>query len=901
MSSGKRWRPLFRLPRFGRRAIARDLEHQLDDELSFHIRMREERLTQLGLSPDDARADAVARFGDHERIRAECLAIDQQYAREVTIMDWLESIGADVRFALRTLRRAPAFTVIAALTLALGVGATTAIFTLVNGILLRPLPYAHSEQLVRLIQSFPEKGLEWWPLSQPNAVGYQRDVTDFTHFAAYYPQGVTLTGDGAPERLMALHVTGDFFTTLGVPPAVGRVVVDSEVTKASAPVAILGYGFWQSHFAGNASVVGKMVDLDGTPTRVIGVMPRGFSFWRPDVPVFLPFRADPTKRFGWYLGGVGRLKPGVSLAHAERQATVSMWNWARANSNLLWPKPLNPETTHMRAILTPLQGVVTGSVKRPLLVLQGAVVLLLLIAIANIATLVSSRAAARTSEIAVRTALGASARRVARQLITESLVVAAIGGVVGITFGVLAVRAFGAWSENDLPRIREVGVDWRVLAFALVLSVASGVLFGLAPALRMARNRRLADDLAGTQKASARRATRRLNNAMIVTQIALSLVLLVSAGLLIKSFRRLVQTDLGFEPRGVLTMSVPLPMKKYMDRQAAAPAMEAIVERVRHLPSVRSVAAATNLPYNGINSDGFIVEGREPPPSAGAETQVIQLAATPGYFNVLRIPMRYGRDFASTDRDGTLPVVIVDEAFVRPFWKGREALGKRMHFSGDTTWLTIVGVVGTVRDQDAAQEGLPHAYTPYAQEPGTQPRLAITTSAGGGGNVATVLAEVRRAVAELEPGAPIADVRVLSDAVGQALANRRMTEVLLASFALIALLLAVVGIYGVTNLYVTSRTREFGIRIAVGAEPSRVIRLVLREGLVLAIAGVTIGAVGALFATRWLESLLYEVSPTDPAIFTGLSLALLLAAVLSCYRPARRAASADPLSALRAD
>jgi len=897
--SSKRWRPLFRLPRISRRALARDLEHQLDDELAFHLKMREERLAELGLSPEEARASAIARFGDHERIRTECLTIDQLYAREMTMMDWLESIAADVRFALRTLRRAPAFTAIAALTLALGVASTTAIFSLVNGILLRPLPYPHAEQLVKVVQSFPEKGLDSWPLSQQNAALYKSDVKDFTHFAAYTPQGVTLTGDGAPERLLAVQVTGDFFTTLGVPAALGRTVTDSEVTRSSAPVAILGYGFWQSRFGGAASVIGKTIDLDGTPTRIVGVMPKGFSFPRPDITLYQPFAVDPTRRFGWYLAGVARLAPGVVVAHAQREATTSMWNWARTNSDVLWPKPLAPETTRMHAIVTPLQTALTGDVRRPLLVLQAAVALLLLIAIANIATLVSSRAAARTPEIAVRTALGASARRVARQLVTESLVVAAIGGVGGLTLASIAVRSFATWSDNSLPRIREVGVDWRVLAFALGVSVASGVLFGLAPALRMARTRRLADDLSGTQKASTRGATRRLNNAMIVTQIALSLMLLVSAGLLIKSFRRLVETDLGFEPRGVLSITVPLPMKKYMgDRGAAVPATEAIVERVQRLPGVRAVAAATALPYSvGLNTDGFLVEGHEPPPGAGAETQVVQAAVTPGYFGVLAIPLRYGRDFTAGDRENTVPVVIVNDAFARRFWTGRDAIGKRMRFTGDTTWLTIVGVAGTVRDEDVAVEGLPHAYTPFAQEPGTRPMLAITTK----GDAAPVLAEVRRALAELEPGAPLANVQVLSDAVAQALANRRMTEILLTGFALLALLLAVVGIYGVMILYVTSRTREFGIRIAVGAEPSRVIQLVLREGFILGLAGVTIGVVGAMFATRWLSSLLYQVSPTDPAIFTGLAIGLLVVAMASCYRPARRAAAADPLTALRAD
>jgi len=897
MSSGRRRRPIFRLPRIGRRAVARDLEHQLDDELAFHISMREERLTALGLSPDEARADAIARFGDQERIRAECLTIDQQYARDLTMMDWLESVAADFRFALRTLRRAPAFAVIASLTLALGIAATTAIFSLVNGILVRPLPYPHPEQLVRVMQSYPEKGLDRWVLSHQNVVLYKRGVQDFAHFAAYSPQGATLAGDGAPERLLPVLVSGDFFTTLGVPAAIGRTVTDSEVTKESAPVAILGYGFWQSHFAGSASIIGKMLDLDGVPTRVIGVMPRGFSFPNPDVPMYLPFFADPAKRFGWYLMGIGRLAPGVTVAHAERQATATMWQWARDNPDELWATPVPPESTHMHAIVTALQSALTGNVTRPLLVLQAAVLLLLLIGIANIATLVSSRAAARTSEIAVRTALGASARRVARQLITESLVVAAIGGTVGVALAAIAVRTFTSWSDNALPRIREVGVDWRVLAFALVVSAGSGVLFGLAPALRMTRRRRLADDLTGTQKASARSATRRLNNAMIVTQIALSLVLLVSAGLLVKSFRRLATTDLGFEPRGVLSMSVPLPMKKYMDRYASASATEAIVDRVRRLPGVRAVAAGTNVPYNGMNTDGFLVEGRDPPPNAGAETQVVQLAVTPGYMGVLKIPLRYGRDIAASDRAGAVPVVVVDDAFAKRFWKGREAIGHRMRFTGDTTWRTIIGVVGSVRDQDAAQEGLPHAYTPFAQEPTERPVLAMTTT----GDVSSVLVEVRRAVAELEPGAPVANVRVLSDGVSQALANRRMTEILLTAFALLALLLAAVGIYGVMILYVTNRTREFGIRIAIGAEPSRVVRLVLREGTLLGLAGVAIGVVGALFATRWLGSLLYEVSPTDPTVFAGLAIALLAVAVGSCYRPAKRAASADPMLALRGD
>jgi predicted permease len=896
MSSGGAWRRLFRLPRVSRRALEQQLERELDDELAFHLRMREEKLANLGLAPDDAHAGAVARFGDHERIRAECLTIDRQYAREVTLMDWIESVRADLRFALRTLRRSPAFTVIAALTLALGIASTTAIFSLVNGILLRPLAFPQPERLVRVLQSFPEKGLDSWVLSQQNVALYRSGVRDFGHFAAYTRQGVTLTGDGAPERLLAAQVTDDFFGTLGVPAAIGRTVAASEVTPDSPPVAVLGYGFWQSHFGGRPSVVGTTIDLDGVPTRIVGVMPRDFAFPRPDVPLYLPFHVNPTKRFGWYLSGVARLAPGATIEHATRQATNTMWNWARANHDVLWPKPIVPESTHMRALVVPLREAVTGNVARPLLVLQAAVALLLLIAVANIATLVSSRSGSRAGEIAVRTALGASTARVARQLVTESLVVASIGGAVGVALAALAVRAFVKLNVGQLPRIQDVTVDWRVLLFALAASLASGVLFGLVPAMRVARTPRLADERAGTQKASARGATRRLNNAMIVAQLALSVLLLVSAGLVLKSFRRLVHTDLGFEPRNVLAITVPLPAKKYAEPEAANVATNAIVDRVRALPGVRAAGAGTGVPYAGITTDGFLVEGREPPPSAGAETQVVQLAVTPGYFRALGMPIRYGRDIAPTDGASSLPVVVVDEAFASPFWKGAEAVGKRMRFTGDTTWLTIVGVVGNVRDEDVAVEGRPHAYTPFAQAPDQRPTLVIAAN-----DVSPVLAEIRRAVSDLEPGAPLANVRVLSDAVAQALASRRLTELLLAGFAMLAVSIAIVGIYGVMTLYVTSRTREFGIRIAVGAEPARVLSLVLREGLVLAATGVALGVGGALIATRWLTSLLYEVSPTDPSVFATLAIGLLVVAVASCYRPARRAARADPLTALRAE
>jgi predicted permease len=885
------WRRLFRLPHSGRR-----IEQELDDELAFHVAMREEKLRALGRSPERARAEALSRFGDSGRVRDECLIIDRQYAREVRLMEWLHSTLSDVRYALRTLRRAPAFTVVAAITLALGVGASTAMFSLVNGILLRPLPYQEPQRVVRLMQSYPEKGLDSWTLSQQNLVMYRDQASDFSAFAGYTRRGVTMLGNGPAERLIVLRVTGDFFKVLGVPPLAGTTFGRDEDRPNGAAVTVLSYGFWQNRFGGDKSVIGRTLDIDGVPTRVLGVMPAGFTFPRPDVQMYLPVGLDPSHRFGWFLTGIGRLKPGVSVAHAERQTTGIMWTWAREQPDLLSLTSIQPERTKMRTLVVPLQEALTGEVARPLVVLQIAVVLLLLIAIANIATLISSRSAARNSEMAVRTALGATGRRVARQLVTESVVLALLRGTLGVALAVLAVRAFTRWSAASLPRIEAVTIDWRVLGFALVISIVSGVLFGLSPAIHVARSKRLTDDLTGTQKQSVRGSARRLNDLLIVAQLALSVVLLISAGLVLKSFQRLVQTDLGFDPRGVTAVSIALPPQKYPTRAQAAVATTALIGRVRTLPGVQSVAAAWYLPFSGsTNTDGFLVEGHPAPPDGGSEGQAIQVPVTPGFFDVMRIPLRAGRDISDGDRQNTLPVVVVDEALIHRYWTPTEAIGKRMRFTGDTTWNTIVGVVATVRDEDVADAGRPHTYQPFAQQPSARPTLAIRSA----GDPSTVIAEVRRAIAELEPIAPLSNVQPLTNVVAQALDSRRLTELLLTGFALLAVTLAAVGIYGVMTLYVSNRNREFGIRLAIGAEPVSLVRLVMRDGLRLAVLGVGLGVLGGLAATRWLRTLLYDVSPTDPVIFVSLAIGLLGVAVLSCYTPARRAARADPLSALR--
>jgi len=881
----------FRFPFTTRRTIARDI----DDELAFHLAMREETLRRRGVDAATARAQATTRFGDADRVRDECLLIDQAYAREVRIMDWLESLWSDVRFAFRGLRKRPTFTAVAVATLALGIGATSAVFSIIDGVLLRPLPFPRPDRLVWFRQSFPEKGLDDWTLSQENVAMYRDRVRDFESFAAFNRQGVTVDLGGRPHRVVCAVVTGDFFTVLGVDPSHGRRFTVDEDSPGKNNVAILSDGFWRSEFNGAADAIGKTIDVNGTPTRIVGVMPPGFAYPGPEVKLFIPLGLNPTKRFGWFLSGVARLRPGASLDAARASATDVMRQWARGQPGLM-AAGADPSQTHMRALVTPLRDAITGDVARPLGVLQAAVGVILLIAVANVATLLLGRASARSRELAMRTALGATRARVARQLITESVVLAGIGGTLGIALAALLVRAFTHSGAASIPRLDEVHANWRVIAFTACVSIVAGMLFGLSPVFGMRRSANLAR--MSEQKESTGRSVRLTNNVLIVAQLALSFVLLVSAGLVLKSFRHLVQTDLGFDPDGVTAIALPLPMQRYMDQSYLSRFSSDLLPRVAATPGVRGAGLIFPAPYiGGVNSDGYLVEGHAPPAIAGSETQTIQVSVTPGSFSVLRIPMRFGRDFDVRDDAGSLPVVVVDEALAKRYWSGADAVGKRLRMTGDTTWRTIVGVVGAVRDEAVASDPRPHTYFPLTQNRTNRPVLVVRT---GAENDATI-ASIRRTIAQLEPAVPLDDVRPLAQSVAETLRNQRLTEILLASFAIVALLLAAVGIHGVMSLYVIERRREFGIRLAIGAEPADLLRLILGEGALLAVSGIALGGVGAWLATRWVRALLYEVSPGDPTVYASLGALLAGVTLVSCLLPARRAAGADPLIALRAD
>lgn len=812
-------------------------------------------------------------------------------------MTWPASLRSDIAYGFRTLRRHPTFTAIASLTLALGIGATAAMFTLVDGILLRPLPYPHADRLVELVQSYPEKGLDRWNMSPQNLANYRDRVTSFALVAGYARSGVTLEDDGRAERAVAETVTGDFFRVFGTNAAFGRLFGRDEDRPGGPAVAVLSYGFWQSHFGGDRSIVGKTLQINGEATRVLGVLAADFAFPRPDVQLYMPVGLDPSRGHPFFLTGVARLRAGASPGQAEREASGVMRNWARTMPGLMAAN-VDPRGTRMAALVTPLRDAMTGNVAKPLAVLQAAVVVILLIAIANVATLVSSRGSTRAREMAMRTALGATRGRIARQLMTESLILAFVGGVLGVALAYVLVRAFTHSPVVAVPRLDDVSVDWRVLAFALGVTGASGVLFGIAPLASIVR-REIRTDLVG-QQSSAHAGARRMNDTLIVAQVALSFVLLVSAGLVLQSFRHLLRSNLGFDPAGVTSITMPLAQGRYMQQGPRVAFADNVLGQVRTIPGVRDAAIMFPAIYaNDVNTDGYLVEGHAPPAAAGSETQAVQISSSPGLFVTLQIPLLHGRDFAATDRDGAPPVVIVDETLANKYWKGADAIGKRVETTGDMTWLTIVGVVGSVRDENVAAEPRPHMYFPFAQAPGSRPTLALRMRSGA--QSAATIAAVRRAVAEVDRGVALDNVRPLSDAIGRSLDQRRITEFLLTGFAILAVLMAAVGLYGVMSLYVANRYREFGIRLAVGAPPGNLVRLVLREGVTLGIAGTLLGAIAALVATRWVRTMLYEVSPSDPIVFGVLALTLLSVAVLATYVPARRAARSDPLVALRTE
>ena len=796
----------------------------------------------------------------------------------------------DIRYAIRMLAKSPAFTVVSVLTLALGIGANTAIFSLVHSILLRPLPYRDSDQVVRMVQASPVLGLPSWGVSQADFAAYREANRSFESMAIYAAGEINLNGAGEPERLPVGNVTADFFKVLGINPLLGRTFQEGEDTAGRNSVCVIGYGLWQRRFGGDQNIVGRTLILNQAPVQVVGVMPAAFKFPRAETDLWVPLAFDAKRTAPYFFQVVARLKPGLSTSQAQVETTEILQNFGRQHPNLSESAGLN-EGNGPRTIVKPIKEALVGRTEKPLLVLLSAVALVLLIACANVANLLLARATARTREMAVRVALGATRWRLLRQLLTESVVLSGLGAIAGVALAAYGIQLLDKLPIAGIARIEEVRLSGSVLAFTAGLAVFTGLLFGFMPALRayaMGVASGIREGVRGTV------AHRRLNAALVVVQFALSLVLLIGAGLLLKSFQRLESVDLGFNPEQTLTMAATLPRIKYENEEKALLFYNSALEQLKNSPGIKSVGLTTNVPFgHDGDSDGFLIEGLEE--NATESEQAEKQSVTPGTFEALNIPLLQGRDFQPTDHSDTQPVAIIDETLARRYWPANDALGKRIATTGDREWMTIVGVVGGIKQASLTEEKYPHIYRAMAQAPAPRASFVVRTD----GPPLVAVPTFRSAIRQIDPDMPLYQIRPLTELIGETLSTQRLTNILLTGFALIALLLAAVGIYSTMSLYVGSRTKEFGIRLALGAQPGALRRKVLGHGMMLTAAGVVMGIAGAFAVTRTIKSLLFEVSTTDPIVFVTIPVLLVIVSLVACYTPARRATKVDPLIALR--
>jgi putative ABC transport system permease protein len=805
----------------------------------------------------------------------------------------LSSFWKDIRFGLRTLAKSPGTTLAALIALALGIGANSAIFSVVSGVLLNPLPYPQPDQLVVVMMKNPQAGFPRFTVSVPDYEDFRRQSRSFQGLAAISAGRFNLTGGDRPEALQGAAVSADFFHTLRMEPVLGRGFRPEEERPGGERVAVLSDGLWRRRFGADPGIIRRAVILDGDSYAVIGVAPPGF-----DLPakrdIWLPLTVDPAKenRGAHYLRVVGRLKPGVALQQARTEMTeiAGRLEHQYPDTNTGWG-----------TLVIPLAELQVENIRTALLILLIFVSFVLLIACADVANLLLARVAAREREIALRAALGADRARLVRQMLTETLLLFLAGGLVGLLLAYWGVRALIALNPDGIPRSQEVRLDGRVLLFTLAVSLATGLLFGLVPALA-GTGRRLGEALKEGGRAVAGGVRGRLvRDALVLAQVALTLVLLLGAGLLIQSFARLRAVDPGFRPQGVLTARLDLPQTKYPDPQRQVVFYRGLLERVRTLPGVEQAGFLFPLPFGGSDMVlAFSVAGRPaPPPNAVPSTNV--RTATPGAFRALGIPLRRGRLFDERDNESGMRVLLVNETMAAQVWPNEDPLGKRLTFE-DTKdpkahWYTVVGVVGDVRHQSLGEEAGSEAYWPQFQDPITSATLVVR----GAGDPGRLTGPIRAAVRAFDPDLPLDKVTPLSEVVAASLAQSRFKAVLLALFAGLALVLAMVGVYGVVSYTVTQRTHEIGIRMALGAQREQVLRLVVRQGMTQVLIGLALGLAGGWFASRFLAGQVYGLSATDPLTFVAVPLGLAAVALLANYLPARRATRVDPLAALRQD
>jgi putative ABC transport system permease protein len=877
------------------RALVRGerLDRELNAEVRFHIDMETDKYVRQGMNPDDARMRALRNFGPMDKHKEE--------TRDARGVRWIDELWQDVKYGTRTLLNHPGFALLVVLTLGLGIGANTAIFSVINGVLLKPLPYAESDRLVLIQQAAPGNGQPTLGVSIKELYDYREQLESFDGIVEFHQMNFDLLNRGEPDRVNTGVVSANFFDVLGIKPALGRTFADKDDDEGAEAVLVLSHSYWRSKFGSDPNIVGQVFEMNDRPHRVIGVLPQ-VPHYPQESDVYMPTSACPfrsaaertiarNRRAFPSLVVFGRLQPGAPRELAATEVATVAERFRRD-----YPEVYR-EGSGFRAAAPPVLQELTRNARPMLLILLGTTGLVLLIACANVANLTLARMLRRDRELALRTALGAGRGRLVRQLLTESTLVAIVGGALGLAFALATADLLTTFVGRFTARTGEVGIDPAVLGFTLLVSVATGLLFGTLPAFT-ARVDVVGALKQGSLQAGDASARRRLQGALIVAQVAVSVMLLAAAGLLLVSFYRLQRVDAGYRADRVLSAEVFGNFSRYGNPNELRRLYLPLLERIENTPGVVLAAITNGVPLAGVPPGNvrFDIEGRvsdDPDRRPGTDVRV----ASPKYFETLGIPLLRGRAFTDLDRQDAAPVVIINQSMTR-YWDNTDPIGSRLSTDRGETWYTVVGIVGDVKQFGLDRAAIAQTYIPLAQTPqNLAGRLLVRTT----GDPLAMGQTVRDAVHAIDPNQPVENVRTLEDLRDTFLATPRLTATLLGLFAVLALVVTLAGIAGVIATSVSQRTREFGVRMALGASRDTVLAMVLRQGLTMVGLGLVLGIAGAIAAGRVLSSYLYETAPTDPIILGAVGLAFLLAGTLACLGPARRATTVDPLIALRAE
>jgi putative ABC transport system permease protein len=867
-----------------------EVDADVDDELRFHLDMLARDFEARGLPPDAAARAALDRFGDYETVNSHLRHHDHDRVRTQHRRDLMDDLKQDIRYALRNLRRAPLFALVVIATLALGIGANTAVFSIVDAVMLRPLPYAAPEQLTAIYGN-----------TLADFTRIRELTTSWSDVAIYQQTSVGLSGEQepAPERVDAANVSPNFFSTLGVRAAIGRDIGD-DASTGQPNVVVISAGLWRRRFGADRAIVGKSLAIEGTPFVIVGVASDDFTFPRRGTDLWFPIVMPPSRSGAFWgsggYGAVGRLRAGVTAGAAQKELR-SVYPRIALENPIWHPGPKYGAD----ATVVPLQQKLAGPARTTLLLLLGAVGVVLLISCANVANLLLVRATSRRKEIAIRMAIGGGRGRLVRQLVTESVVLAVLGGVAGAGVAWLGVHELVRVLPSEVARVADATIDIRVLSFALFLVVIAGFAFGIIPALRATQA-----DVQPTLRDGSRTSTgshRRALAAVVSAEIAAAVLLITGALLLIRTMSALAAIDPGFRVESLVTARVAPPIARFADPQKSRAFFDELIQRLGELPGVERVAASTHLPL-AAPSGGLAIRIQGQFEEIGPALPVTDHyeLVTPGYLETMRIPVVAGRDITTDDRADSPPVTLISESLARHYWPAGDALGKHVNYPWKSDWITIVGIVKDAKLDSLTGQHEETLYRPIAQAPaGLAPITALSIVMRTSRDPATLARSLRQTVAQIDPATPVSNIETMQDIVERSAARQRFTARLFSLFAAIALLLGVVGIYGVMSYAVAQRQREIGVRMALGASPLDAQRLVLGEGLRLAGVGIAVGIVLSLVATRLLGTMLYGVTPTDPLTFAIVPVLLAGVALLASYLPARRATRIDPTTALRAD